>query len=80
MSDVLKLAVDGSNWITCRDRMHIALAMKQLTPCIMNDTIPQAHTAVGVINNLQPNDRREIDQVITRHFIVSAIPDSIFFG
>ncbi|KAH9986665.1 hypothetical protein BJV74DRAFT_844244 [Russula compacta] len=33
----------------------------------MNDNIPQAYTAAGAVDDLQPNDRWEVDQTITRH-------------
>ena len=75
---VVKLSVNGHNWITYCDQITITLIMKCLTQCIENDIIPQSYTDAGDVGGLTPNEQWVVDQAMTKYLIVSSIPDSIF--
>ena len=75
---VVKLSVNGHNWITYHDWITTTLTMKFLTQCIDNDIIPQSYTDAGDVGGITHNEWWVVDQATTKNLIVSLIPDSIF--
>jgi hypothetical protein len=76
--NVVRLAVDGSNWITYRDRLQFALFVRSLTEHLTHTTVTATYTNAGVINGMTPVQRWDHDETTTKYLIASSVPDSIF--
>jgi hypothetical protein len=64
--NVVRLAVDGSNWITYRDRLQFALSVRSLTEHLTHTTVTATYTNAGVINGMTPVQRWDHDETITK--------------
>ena len=77
-STVTKLAADGSNWVTYRDRMIITFRGRQWSDHFTNTTTSTAYTTAGVINGRDPDQRWSIDEDMAIDLISNTVPDQVF--
>ena len=76
--NVVKLAVDGSNWITYRDRLQFALSVHRWTEHLTHTTVTATYINAGAKNGMTPAQRWDHDETIIKYLITSSVPDSIF--
>ncbi len=76
--NILKLAADGSNWVTYQDRMKFALDMHGWAEHLMETTVTQGYKDTGDIANVKPAQRWKNDDSAVQQLIVTSVPDSIF--
>ena len=76
--DITWLAIDGSNWVTYRDRINITLRMRRWQDHLTSSSITQAYIDRGDINGIKPAMRWEDDDKVVKHLIMHSIPDDIF--
>jgi hypothetical protein len=76
--DLVRLAADGSNWVTYRDRLNITLRMRRWQDHLMSDSITKAYIDRGDVNNIKPDMRWEDDDEAVKHLIMNTVPDDIF--
>ena len=69
---VTKLIADGSNWVTYRDRMILAVGSRNLGPHLTEPTITAAYTAAGNVGTppLTPQQRWDLDQLVTTSTLI----------
>ena len=77
-SSIVKLANDGSNWVTYRDRMSWAFDSRQWTEHFTSPTTPQSYTAAGNINGQTPDQRWAAEEAMAKNVIAVSVPDHIF--
>ena len=75
---ITKLAMDGSNWVTYRDRMIWAFNSRQWDSHLTTTTIPTTYTAAGVVNGLDPNQRWNAEEAVAKNMMATSIPDHVF--
>ncbi|KAI0043511.1 hypothetical protein FA95DRAFT_1498500, partial [Auriscalpium vulgare] len=75
---VPKLAADGSNWVTYRDRMIWGLTARLLEDHLTNDAMPTAYATAGTVNGHTPAERWRQGEATVKQCIASSVPDSIF--
>ena len=76
--DLVKLAADGSNWVTYRDRLKITLRMRRWQDHLTSTSVTKAYTDCGDVNSIKPAMRWEDDDEAVKHLIMNTIPDDIF--
>ena len=74
----VKLATDGSNWVTYQSRMTWAFNLRGWSDHLTTSTVPAAYTAAGNINGQSPDQRWATEEAITKHMIAASVPDRIF--
>ena len=74
----VKLATDGSNWVTYQSRMTWAFNLRGWSDHLTTSTVPAAYTTAGNINGQSPDQRWAIEEAITKHMIAASVPDRIF--
>ena len=52
--DVARLASDGSNWVTYRDRFNVTLKTRRWQDHITSSSMTQAYVDRGDINGIKP--------------------------
>jgi len=52
--DLVRLAGDGSNWVTYRDRLNITLRMRRWQDHLTSSSATQAYTDRGDVNGIKP--------------------------
>jgi hypothetical protein len=75
---VTKLASDGLNWVTYRDRMTLKFRSQQWSSHFTSAMTPQSYTNTSVINGQTPDQRWSIKEDSAMDLIVSTVPDQIF--
>jgi gag-polypeptide of LTR copia-type len=73
-----KLADDGSNWITYRDRMQWVMKMRGLGDHLTSDSVTQAYHDAGEVAGLKPAQRWAKDQAKASWLMDATIPDTVF--
>jgi hypothetical protein len=76
--ELVRLASDGSNWVSYRDRLIVTLKSRRWHDHLTSDTVTTTYTSRGDINNLTPAMRWEDNDEVVKHIIMSSIPDDIF--
>ena len=76
--DLVRLAADGSNWVTYRDRLNITLRMRRWQDHLTSNSITKAYLDRGDVNNIKPDMRWEDDDEAVKHLIMNTVPDDIF--
>ena len=76
--NVLKLAADGSNWVTYRDRMKYALDTRGWSDHLTSATTSQAYKDAGDVGGVKPDARWKTDEAVVRQLIVASVTDSVF--
>ena len=76
--NILKLAADGSNWVTYRDHMKFALDMRGWAEHLTETTVTQGYKDASDIANVKPAQCWKNDDGAVRQLIVTSVPDSIF--
>jgi hypothetical protein len=76
--NITKLATDGSNWVTYRDRMLWAVDSRGLTEHLTNATITTTYTTAGNIGTQTPQMRWASDQANLKQLIAVSVPDTVF--
>ncbi len=73
-----KLSLDGSNWVTYRDRLTSAVRSCDLDDHLTSAVITQECIDDGIINNRSPQRRWRAEEKIVKALIESSVPDIIF--
>ena len=76
--EIVRLASDGSNWVSYRDRLNITLRMRRWQEHLSSDSVTQAYLDRGDVNGVKPVMRWEDDDETVKHLIMSSVPDEIF--
>ena len=76
--NITKLASDGSNWVTYRDRMALTFRSRQWTLHFTSTTTPQSYINAGDINGLSPDQRWNLEEDMAVDVIASTVPDQVF--
>ena len=76
--DLVRLAADGANWVTYRDRLNITLRMRRWQDHLTSASVTKAYVDRGDINGIKPDMRWEDDDEAVKHLIMNSIPDDIF--
>ena len=62
--NIVKLAADGSNWVTYRDRMKYALDTHGWSDHLTNDTVSQAYKNAGDVGGVKPKAWWKADEAL----------------
>jgi gag-polypeptide of LTR copia-type len=73
-----KLAEDGSNWVTYRNRMQWTMKMRGLADHLMNASTSKAYTDAGDVGGLKPDQQWVRDQTKASKLLDTTIPDGLF--
>ena len=73
-----KLAADGSNWITYRDRIKWTITMRGLGDHLTDDSITQKYKDAGDIGGLKAEQRWTADKIAVNQIFGATIPDLVF--
>ena len=76
--NITKLASDGSNWVTYRDRMTLTFRSRQWSNHFTTTTTPQSYIAAGDINGQTPGQRWSNEEDMAMDLIASTVPDQVF--
>jgi hypothetical protein len=76
--EIVRLAGDGSNWVSYRDRMGVILRMRRWQDHLTSARVTQAYRDRGDVNGITPNMRWEDDNEAVKALIMSSIPDELF--
>ena len=76
--EITRLAADGSNWASYRDKIHIVLKMCRWHEHLTSDSVTQGYTDHGEINGLKPPMRWEDDNEAVKSILMSSIPKEFF--
>ena len=76
-SSIPKLQTDGSNWVTYRDRLVLALESLGLDIHLTNDDAPKDYGAKGDINGLDAATRWKRGESGTKQLIAATVPEAI---
>src|SRR6267142_5202753 len=76
--DLVRLAGDGSNWVSYRDHLTIMLKMKRWQEHLTEDAVTQAYNDCGIINGITPEMRWEDDDQAVKHVIMNSVLDEVF--
>ena len=75
---IAKLAADGSNWVTYRDRIMWALDAKGLLDHLTNGSITSDYVAAGTIDGQAPEARWKRDEAMVKQLVAGSVPDTVF--
>ena len=83
MSDYLriptiKLATDGSNWVTYQDRMTWAFNLRGWSDHLTSSIIPATYVTAGIVNGQSPVQRWATEEAIMKNMITATVLDHIF--
>jgi hypothetical protein len=73
-----KLVIDGSNWITFRDRVHWAMESHEWELHLTHGSTPAEYTNIGNVNGVSPDRRWKLEEDSVKEVLASALPDQIF--
>ncbi len=76
--NIFKLAADGSNWVTYRDRMKYALDTRGWAGHLVSTAVTQEYKDAGDIGGVKPETRWKADEAVVRQLIIASVPDSVF--
>jgi len=76
--EIVRLAGDGSNWVSYRDRMGVILRMRRWQDHLTSARVTQAYRDRGDVNGIAPNMRWEDDDEAVKALVMSSIPDELF--
>ncbi len=72
--EIVRLASDGSNWVSYRDRLNITLRMRRWQEHLMSDSVTRAYLDRGDVNNVRPSMQWGDDDETVKHLIMSSVP------
>jgi gag-polypeptide of LTR copia-type/Pol polyprotein, beta-barrel domain len=75
---VMKLAADGSNWVTYCDQIMWALDVKGLLEHLMSDVIMSDYSAASTVDGLTLEARWKKDEAMVKQLVASSVPDTVF--
>jgi len=75
---VVKLAMDGANWATYRDRLKLALDARGMGEHLSSDNVTKSYTDAGTISGNSPAVRWHMNEATVKHLLATSVPDSIF--
>ena len=73
-----KLAADGSNWTSYRDRLIWGFNMRRWSAHLTSMGTPAAYTLDGDINGVSADDRWANEEAIAMDMIAASVPDPVF--
>jgi hypothetical protein len=76
--EIVRLAGDGSNWVSYRDHMGVILRMRRWQDHLTSARVTQAYRDRGDVNGIAPNMWWEDDDEAVKALIMSLIPDELF--
>ncbi len=71
--EIVRLAGDGSNWVSYRDCLNIMLRMHRWQEHLISAKVTQAYRDRGDVNGVAPNMRWEDDDEAVKGLIMSSI-------
>jgi hypothetical protein len=74
----IKLATDGSNWVTYQSRMTWTFNLRGWSDHLTTSTIPTTYTTTGNVNGQSPDQQWAAEEAITKNLIAASVPDHIF--
>jgi transposase InsO family protein len=74
-----KLAEDGSNWITYRNRMQWTMKMRGLGDHLTNTAKTKSYDEAGEVGGLSPDQRWVKDEIKASGLLDATIPDEVFY-
>jgi len=75
---ITRLATDGSNWASYRDKLHIVLKMRRWQEHLTSDSVTKQYNDRGDVNGLKPSMRWEDDDEAAKSILMSSIPEEFF--
>ena len=75
---ITKLATDGSNWVTYRDRMTWAFNSRLWGDHLTNASVTPAYIAVGDVNGQTPAQRWAAEEAAAMNMIAASVPNQVF--
>jgi len=72
---ITKLAADGGNWISYRDRMIWAFDNKRWSEHLTSAVVPTTWAAIGTVT---PQERWDAEESSAKILIAASLPDHIF--
>jgi len=75
---VTKLATNGLNWISYRERMTWAFKCRRWSEHLSTTTVPQRYLDAGDINGISPQARWASEEYTAKEMIAESIPDHVF--
>jgi len=76
--DLVRLAGDGSNWVSYWDCLMITLKMKRWQEHLIEDAVTQAYNDRGTINGIAPGMQWKDDDQAVKHVIMNLVLDEVF--
>ena len=76
--ELVRLAGDGSNWVSYRDRLSVTLRMRRWQEHLTEVSVTAAYIARGNVNGIAPVMRWEDDDEAVKMLIMNSIPDEMF--
>jgi hypothetical protein len=76
--NVTKLTNDFSNWVTHRDRMLWALALRGLSEHLMSASVTQGYLNAGDIGGFRSEPRWWFDQAVVKQLVAASISNTVF--
>ena len=75
---ITKLATDGSNWVTYRDRMNWLFKSRLWSDHLTSATITQPYLDAGDVNGQTPPQRWAAEEAAANNMIATSVPDYVF--
>ncbi|KAA1465882.1 hypothetical protein DENSPDRAFT_756482, partial [Dentipellis sp. KUC8613] len=73
-----KLAADGTNWVTYRDRLKWALSVRNLASHLDQESMPSTYASSGMLGGVGAAERWTTGEAIVKQYIAASVPDMIF--
>ena len=75
---ITKLAPNGNNWVTYRDRVTWVFNTRRWSAHLTNASVIQAYINAGNINGVTPQDRWDNEERTIKELIGESVPDQVF--
>jgi hypothetical protein len=75
---VIKLAADGSNWITYKDRLTWTITSQRWSTHLTSATVTQQYINASNVNGMTPHERWEDEENQVKQLIAVSLPDQVF--
>ena len=72
-----KLAPNGLNWVTYRDRLTWFFQTRKWSQHLINDAVPQSYINAGDINGVTPQNRWDAEECTATELIAESVPDTV---
>jgi hypothetical protein len=76
--NITKLATDGTNWVTYKDRFTWAIRSRRWSSHLTSSTVTPAYIAVGDVNGMTPAERWDDEEDQVKQHLATSLPDNVF--